>query len=53
MPLADLFNHKSLKNDVAVCEGDRAETVAVAAVKAYLKVPRFSIPMECYQTRTC
>ena len=37
MPLADLFNHKSLKNDVAVCEGDRAETVAVAAVKSVPK----------------
>ena len=37
MPLADLFNHKSMKNDVAVCEGDRAETVAVAAVKSVSK----------------
>ena len=33
MPLADLFNHKSVGNDVAVCEGDETETVAVSVVK--------------------
>ena len=33
MPLADLFNHKSVGNDVAVCEGDKTETVAVSVVK--------------------
>ena len=35
MPLADLFNHKSVGNDVAVCEGDdeTTETVAVSVVK--------------------
>ena len=34
MPLADLFNHKSTGNDVSVCEGDAAETVAVSVVKS-------------------